>query len=53
MIAFHSGAGRVGSAVGLSNRSAEKSYAGGEAVVVEPNEIDGLPDVSVIVIRVT
>jgi hypothetical protein len=34
-------------------RSAKKSCAGGEAVIVEPNEIDSLPDVSVIVIGVT
>jgi hypothetical protein len=53
MIVFHTGADRVGLAVGLSYRSVEKSCAGGEAVIVEPNEIDGLPDVSVIVIRVT
>jgi hypothetical protein len=31
----------------------QKSCAGGEAVIVEPNEIDSLPDVSVIVIGVT
>jgi hypothetical protein len=34
-------------------RSAEKSCAGDEAVIVEPNEIDSLPDVSVIAIGVT
>jgi hypothetical protein len=53
MIVFHTGAGRVGLAVGLSYRSAEKSCAGGEEVIVEPNEIDSLPDVSVIAIGVT